>query len=199
MTPFTPGADYAIRSERLELARLRPEAVTSRYVDWLNDPDVVRYLELRGTAQDDRSVRAFVETCFQSDKDLLLAIKADGAHIGNIKLSIILAGHGLCSLSYFIGEPAFWRRGLAAEAIAAVTRYAIRNLSVLKIYATTYANNIGSIKALTKIGYQQEGRFRRHMLFEGALIDVSQYGFCADDLDTENGVYLSAEAAARAR
>lgn len=197
MTPFRPGADYRVASARLELRRLRPEAVTQRYVDWLNDPDVIRYLEIRGMRHDLETVTSFVEVCFESEGDLLFGVYADGEHIGNVKLSIELAAHGLCTISYLLGQPGYAGRGMAGEAVAAATRYAIDDLGALKVHATAYANNQASIRLLRRIGYRHEGQFRRHMLFEGALIDVVQYGFCADDLSGPAGADLIAAAEGR--
>ena len=36
-----------LRTERIELRNLEPAEVTSRYVDWLNDAAVNRFLEVR--------------------------------------------------------------------------------------------------------------------------------------------------------
>ena len=43
-----------ISSKRLDYRLLSEDDVTQNYVDWLNDPEVNRYLETRHTHQSDR-------------------------------------------------------------------------------------------------------------------------------------------------
>lgn len=153
-----------LRTDRLLLSPLAPDDVGDAYVGWLRDPSVNRFLESRHVAHDMASTRAFVSTVNSSDDAILLAIRLAGTrqHIGNIKLGFIDRLHRRADIGLLIGEASSWGRGFASEAIAAVLRLAHTDLDLAKVTASTYAANIGSIRAFLKAGFVEEGRQLRH-------------------------------------
>ena len=54
-------------------------------------------------------------------------------------------------IGYWLGEP-FWGRGVATEALAAVTEYAITAHGLTRIYALPFAWNAASCRVLEKAG-----------------------------------------------
>ena len=80
-----------LASVEIHLRELGPDDVTERYLAWLNDPEVKRYLETRHRRQDLVAIRAFVARVNASEDEHLFGIclTADGRHIGNIKLGPI--------------------------------------------------------------------------------------------------------------
>ena len=165
---------------------LRPvtlEDVTPRYVGWLNDPEVKRFLETRHRPQTLEAVRDFVAAQLASEDRRLCAIclSADERHIGNIKVGPIKPNHALADVSLFIGERDCWGKGYASEAIALISRFAFETMPVVKLSASFYAANQASIGAFLKAGFRQEGVRRKHYLLEGALSDIVELGLCAED------------------
>ncbi len=173
-----------LRGERLLLRPVTLTDVTERYVDWLNDERVNRFLETRHSRQTLDGVRAYVDRITRRDDEWLFAIclEADGTHIGNIKLGPVKPHHGVADISLFIGEPACWGRGYATEAIRLLSGHALRDLGLHKISAGMYASNDASLRAFLKAGYREEGRRRKHYLLDGRPEDVIELGLCAEDL-----------------
>lgn len=167
-----------ILTQRLKLRRLRPADVTDAYVGWLNHPEVTRFLETRHSEQNEVTVRAFVAEKAASDNEFLLGmfLVEDGRHIGNIKVGPIHRYHNLADVSLLIGERDCWDKGYAAEAIAAVSRYAFEVLGVAKLSASMYADNEGSRRAFLKAGYVEEGRRRQHYGLDGRRSDLVELG-----------------------
>jgi len=79
-------------------------------------------------------------------------------------------------IGYWLGEP-FWGRGIATEALAAVTEYAITAHGLTRIYALPFAWNAASCRVLEKAGYRLEARLRRSAIKNGVITDQLQYAF----------------------
>ena len=162
------------RTERVELFLLGPELVTERYVAWLCDPEVNRYLESRFLKHDMASTVAFVSKMREDPDVLMLGIRslALGAHVGNIKLGPLDRNHGIGDIGLMIGERSAWGRGLATDAIATLVRIASQQLRLRKLTAGCYASNVGSELAFRKAGFHVEARRKKHFLLEGHAEDL---------------------------
>lgn len=171
--------------ERVLLRPLGAEDVTERYVGWLNDPEVNRFLETRHARQTLESVAAFVAQISTSADNWLFAICRldDGAHVGNIKLGPKKAHHSLADISLFIGERDAQGRGFGREAIALAARFAFDSLGLRKLSAGCYAENRSSLGAFNRVGFRQEGLRRKHYLLDGRPSDIIELGLCADEWD----------------
>ncbi len=78
-------------------------------------------------------------------------------------------------IGYWLGEP-FWGRGIATEVVDAMTDYAFANFPIVRIYANVFDGNPASARVLEKVGYQYEGRMRKSVYKDGALLDQLMYG-----------------------
>jgi ribosomal-protein-alanine N-acetyltransferase len=81
-------------------------------------------------------------------------------------------------IGYWLGEP-FWGRGIATEALTAVTAYAIAKHGVTRVFAVPFASNAASCRVLEKAGYTLEARLRRSAIKHRAIVDQLQYAFIA--------------------
>jgi [ribosomal protein S5]-alanine N-acetyltransferase len=154
-----------VSGQRVSLRPVTIDDCTMRYVEWLRDPEVNRYLESRWIDQTLDSVRAFVEAAGKDGSSHLLAIidNATVMHIGNIKIGPVIARHQCADISYFIGERTFWGRGYATEAIRLASRFGFEQLDLHRLQAGLYAGNVGSARALEKAGYAREAVFERQL------------------------------------
>ncbi|MGH9142315.1 MAG: GNAT family N-acetyltransferase [Vicinamibacterales bacterium] len=83
-------------------------------------------------------------------------------------------------IGYWIAE-AFWGRGIATEALMALTDYAITTYALTRVYALPFAWNTASCRVLEKAGYRLEARLRRSAIKNGAITDQMQYAFIVPD------------------
>lgn len=183
MTRPDVAGETRIEGDRLYLRDVRPEDVTERYLAWMNDPDVTRYLETRFGTHTMESLRAFVDDRQRDPATLFLAIirRDTGEHIGNIKLGPINLHHEVADIGLIVGERSAWGQGFATEAIAALTRYAFETLRLRRLTAGAYAPNIGSVRAFEKAGYRREGLRRQHYACDGAYVDGILLGRLRDE------------------
>ena len=170
------------RGERVLLRLAALADCTPTYVGWLQDPEVSQFLETRWSQQTLSSVRSFVDAMLSSTDSYLFAIEFENVHVGNLKIGPIHRHHHFADLSYFIGKRELWGRGIATDAIRTATRVGFEVLKVHRMQAGLYASNVGSGRALEKVGYRLEGNFRAQLsLRPGVWEDHLWYGLLAED------------------
>jgi len=77
-------------------------------------------------------------------------------------------------IGYWLGEP-FWGRGLATDAVRAVTDYAFRTFDICRLEAGVFDWNPASARVLEKAGYTLEGRARQAVTKDGRRGDRLLY------------------------
>lgn len=160
--------------ENLFLRTLVGEDATPRYLSWLSDVDVIRYLEVRFSAPSNLiDILRFISSVNESDDTLMLGIflRAEGRHIGNIKLGPINRYHGTGDIGLLIGERSEWGKGHARAVIAMVTNYAFTTLGLTKLTAGCYGVNEGSRRAFLLAGFVEEGRQAAQYAADGVRHD----------------------------
>jgi RimJ/RimL family protein N-acetyltransferase len=176
---------HSISTARLTLRTLLLADCSERYVSWLNQPEINRYLETRfQPPQTLESVRDYVSAVAARSNEHMFGIFLDDGirHVGNIKVGPISSPHRVGDVSLVIGERDCWGQGIAAEAIQAVCRYAFAQLGVRKLSASMYAPNRGSTRAFEKAGWRHEGIRRDHYLLDDRPCALVVLGLTPSDL-----------------
>jgi len=164
--PLERGAIY--------LRDLTAADATQRYLAWLSDPEVSRYLEVRfAPTHTQERLASFIDDCNTNANVLLLGIilKQDDRHIGNIKLGPIDWNHLTGEIGLLIGDRSQWGKGYARLAISLVSDYAFENLKLCKLTAGCYAGNEGSARAFAGAGFLFEGRRLLQWVVDGRRQD----------------------------
>lgn len=160
--------------ENLFLRTLDEKDSTPRYLSWLSDVEVSRYLEVRFSAPSNLTdLSSFISSVNESDDTLMLGmfLRAEGRHIGNIKLGPINRYHRTGDIGLLIGERSEWGKGHARAAIAMVTNYAFATLGLTKLTAGCYCANEGSRRAFLHVGFVEEGRQAAQYVADGVRQD----------------------------
>jgi [ribosomal protein S5]-alanine N-acetyltransferase len=159
-----------LQGEHIQLKNLIYRDVTQKYVNWMNDLDVTKYTESRFIKHTIESVTDYVKAISGSSEDYFYGIYEGKEHIGNIKLHTNMH-HRLGDLGIIVGDKSKWGCGYATEAINIVTKHGFNTLELHKISAGVYSNNLGSIKAFQKAGYEMEGLHKATYLSDGNYVD----------------------------
>ena len=77
-------------------------------------------------------------------------------------------------VGYWVAE-AFWGRGFAGEAVAAVVAHAFAAYEVERVQARVVAGNRASVRVLEKLGFQGEGTLRRALFRRGRFEDLLMF------------------------
>src|SRR6476660_3787880 len=166
------------------LRLIEPSDCGDRYLAWLLDPELNRFLETRWTDQTPETIRQFVTEMRSSPDNYLFAIvhTESGKHIGNIKVGAINQVHKHCDVGYFIGDREMWGKGIATEAIRLATQFAFDRLGMHRAQAVVDVDNPASAKALERVGYKKEGTLREKLFMDARWNDQMLYGILRVDL-----------------
>lgn len=130
-----------------------------------------------------RDARRFLRHITTVSPETTFAIAVAGRAIGAISYVLRTDVERVSAeIGYWLGE-AYWGRGIATEAIGAITRYAIDAHGLTRLYALPFARNAASCRALEKAGYVLEARLRRSAIKDGTVVDQLQYAFIAPEDD----------------
>ena len=105
----------------------------------------------------------------------MFAIDVDGFAVGAIGLKPGDDVHRLgAEIGYWLGEE-FWNRGIATEAVNAVTEYGFETLEMVRIHAEVFAWNTASMRVLEKAGFVKEGVLAKSAIKDKKIIDQVVY------------------------
>lgn len=160
----------------IKLKHLTGNDASDAYVNWLNDPDVNKFLEVRFSKRDYNSVKNFILSCNKSENNALFGIfKVSGigeVHVGNIKLGSINFFHKYADIGLMIGDKNCWGKGYGTKAIKLVCRIARDQLGLRKIWAGFYGENKGSFNAFLKVGFVVAGELKDHVVCDKGIDSV---------------------------
>jgi len=82
-------------------------------------------------------------------------------------------------VGYWLGE-AYWGRGIATDALIAVTKHAVERYGLTRVFALPFAWNVASCRVLEKAGYTLEARLRKSAIKDGEVTDQFLYGYVVE-------------------
>jgi [ribosomal protein S5]-alanine N-acetyltransferase len=157
----------------VRLYPMLPSDVGEKYLAWMRDPDVTRFLEAGLHRPTRESLLRFVKDCLDDDTNLLLKICVVGGelsrdatsagvvgpptHIGNLRIHQISQHHGTGEIGLLLGEASYRGKGLGVAALREAEVVCAKTLGIRKLTAGCYASNHASYRAFRAAGYRQIG------------------------------------------
>lgn len=165
----------------IRLRQLEPNDVTDRYVAWLSDPDVTRFLEIRYSQPfDTDTVRAFVESCIESRRHHW-GIFVRGEHVGNVSCSHYDRRNQWVDISCIIGEREFRGSVVAKLSVASALDHLFTVAGMHRIQTGTWSVHIQSICFVADLGFRKEATLREAIRFEGRYVDLLKFALLKDE------------------
>jgi RimJ/RimL family protein N-acetyltransferase len=122
-----------------------------------------------------RDARNWLDAVIDHKPETNFAIDVGGEAAGGIGFTPQFdVGRRSAEIGYWLGEQ-FWGRGIATEALIAVTEYAFANFDLCRLYAHVFDWNGASARVLEKAGYVFEGRLEKSVTKEDQTIDQLMY------------------------
>jgi 8-oxo-dGTP diphosphatase len=108
----------------------------------------------------------------EAGKSTVFAVteRANGAFIGSMGV-LHDPAPGTGEIAYWLGQP-YWGRGYAAEAGAAVLRFAFEELRLERLVAHYLAENETSGRLLARLGFERTGTLQRMAAARGRVFDL---------------------------
>ena len=147
----------------------------TKFVDWLNDPDVRRTLSMSMPIS-----QAIEEQWFENmlkrppeEQSLGIEIKdGDGwCLIGNCAIFDINWRTRSAEVGLFIGDKSCWNKGCGTEVMRLLLRHGFGTLNLNRIFLRVDAENLDGIRAYEKARFVHEARLRESDFREGMYCD----------------------------
>jgi RimJ/RimL family protein N-acetyltransferase len=130
--------------------------------------------------------REFLAHASSRSPETYFCIAVEGQAAGSIGYTLLDDVHRYCAeIGYWIAE-AHWNRGIATQALKAVTRQAMQTHGLKRIFAAPFAWNQASARVLEKAGFVFEGRMRASAYKDGELVDQLMYAVTAPELPDQS-------------
>jgi [ribosomal protein S5]-alanine N-acetyltransferase len=115
--------------------------------------------------------RTFLGWIAKQPSPTVWAIEVNGEAVGGIGIELHTDVERVSAeIGYWLGE-AMWGRGIATEALKAVTAEAFKRFDITRLYALPFADHAASVRVLEKAGYVREGHLRRSAIKDGKVRD----------------------------
>lgn len=172
-----------LEDKKVILRPLLKEDINERYLSWLNDKKVTKYMETGVFPITLAELHSFYDKVAKSRTDVMFAIvaKHNKLHIGNIKLGCINWVHRFADLGIMIGDKRYWSKGFGQEACRLLLEYAFNRLNLNKVFLGVYATHNFALRAYKKIGFKVEGRMRKMFNIDNRYVDKIIMGVLRED------------------
>lgn len=123
---------------------------------------------------------AWVRAAAAARPETHFAIAVEDEAAGGVGLEL---GSDICrrtaEIGFWLGE-AYWGRGIATQAVRALTGLAFSRFDLVRVQAGVLEWNPASMRALEKAGYVREARLRRAAVKDGHVLDLILYSILRD-------------------
>jgi len=179
-----------IKTRRLVLKEIRVSDITSEYVDWLNNPEINRYLEIRFTPQTLETVEQYIRAKLLdtvNTKHFGVFDNSGKRLIGSVTLPHIDWNHLSADISFVIGHAGTQGKGYGTEALHGICYYMFMKCGLKKIWGGYYDGHKASEKIFIKNGFTIEGRVKGKLInYLNQRVDWVIAGLLSDEFKAES-------------
>ena len=147
--------NLCISNTAVILKTFRVNNISKKYIDNLNDFKINRYLEVRKTKQNKKTVTKYILNHINSTNKHMFQIrdKKRNKFIGTVTLDIKKKNY--CYLGYMISDYKYWGTKYSIIPFELIIKYIFQNLMIKNIICTTLVNNIGVVIFLKKFDFKK--------------------------------------------
>jgi UDP-4-amino-4,6-dideoxy-N-acetyl-beta-L-altrosamine N-acetyltransferase len=163
----------------VELRPLEPQD-QDRLLAWRNSPEVAAYMytDHQITAEEHARWFAGIEG---DPRRAYWIVEMDGQPVGLANVYDIDRRNGRCAWAYYLADPAVRGRGVGGYVEYAMIERAFGEFGLQKLWCEVLSSNAGVLRMHQRFGFQEEARFRRHVIKDGAPQDVVGLGLLAEE------------------
>ena len=174
-----------IKTKRLVLRDIEIRDITSEYISWLNDPKVVKYLEIRFVPQTKEKIKEYVQSALDDTRNKMhfgIYDKGGARLVGTVSMPHIDWNHYSSDISFVIGHPEASGKGYATEAVHGVIYYVFQECKIVKLWGGYYQGHLKSANVFKNNGFQTEGRIKEKLInYKNQRVDHIIQGLLAED------------------
>ena len=164
-----------LNGSKIYLKSFEDSDISSDYISWLNDPDVVRFSNQRFNRHTIETSKLYLES-FKNTTNLFLSIrrKNDNCAIGTMT-AYVANHHKTANIGILIGTKSLWGEGFGQDAWDTLITWLIEKNQIRKVIGGTLSNNKAMIRIMKRSGMSFEAILPRQELFDCEEIDLYLY------------------------
>lgn len=173
------------QGELVELGPIQREYLP-KYVEWLNDWEVIRYLAPGVPMPMNLEDETEWFQRHRGDKtSTIFAILAlpEKQLIGNCGLHELDWKNRMAVFGIFVGDKNYWGKGYGTDATRTLLRFAFQELGLNRVELEVYDFNPRAIRAYEKAGFRRDGVRRQRLYREGAFHDSYMMSILREEWD----------------
>ncbi len=160
-----------IITKMLRIVPFKATHITTDYLSWLNDKELMQFSEQRHCVHTVTTCEAHVSS-FDDTQNMFLALESlDGKLIGTITVYHDLQ-NGIVDMGIMVGDESVRGKGYGYEAWKAVADWVLQNLKPRKLTAGCMALNTPMLKIMKSVGMQRDGVRKNHYIQNGKFVDI---------------------------
>ncbi|MCL2884691.1 MAG: GNAT family N-acetyltransferase [Oscillospiraceae bacterium] len=182
---MTHRGTVELHTPRLRLRRYDMADVEAMFRNFASDERVTRFLSWPPykNAEDVKPFLAARVAEYVRDDVYAWAMEFEGEMTGSISVVSLDETNQVCEIGYCLGY-AYWNKGLATEALRAVTAFLFDEVNTHRVMAKHDAENPASGAVMKKCGMAHEGTLRgQHRRRDGTYADSLVYGILKEEFD----------------
>ncbi len=164
-----------IYGERIRLRGVEKSDLP-RFVEWLNDPEVIAGLSmvLPLSQVDEEAWFDHVMKTPQEQHPLVIEVHLEDTWqpVGNCNFFNFDQRSRNAEIGIFIGRKDLWNLGYGTEVMCLLLKHGFNTLNLHRIALRAFATNKRAIRAYEKTGFVHEGRLRDAEYRNGSYVDV---------------------------
>ncbi|MBA2287337.1 MAG: GNAT family N-acetyltransferase [Ktedonobacteraceae bacterium] len=173
----------SLTTKRLRLRSIRPDDAEALFAI-LSDRQAMEFYghEPHQTLADTQELIRRIQAHYAARQALRWGITLQGEDrlIGSCGFHHFDEGFHRAETGYEL-NPAFWRKGIMTEAVAAILTYGFTELGFHRVEAIIDIVNEGSKNLLLKLGFTYEGNLRQRYVFGDRFEDEHYFGLLKDE------------------
>lgn len=160
-----------LKSRRLFLRAVERDDLL-RYVEWINDPEIIQHLLIYlPMSLDDETDWYERQRQDPTTQNFAIVLNDGERHIGSIGLMQINRKDQNAELGIMIGDKTAWGQGYGQEAIEQLLIFAFNQMNLHRIYLRVDADHASAIRCYERCGFIKEGRLREAIFYNGHFED----------------------------
>jgi len=161
---------------KIVLQPFQESDITSEYISWLNNPEVVKYSNQRFTTHTKESSQLYLNS-FKESSSLFVSVRSEQGSLAiGTMTAYVSEEHGVVDLGIMIGAQAEWGTGYGQDAWNTMINWLMKSCEVRKVTAGTLRCNLGMIKLIERSGMILECTRPGHELLNKLPMDLVYYG-----------------------
>jgi [ribosomal protein S5]-alanine N-acetyltransferase len=160
-----------LKTDRFILRTLTPKDATERYANWLTDPEVNRFLQVRHAPPSRPELVSYIESHDGFNNYCFGVFTKSGLHIGNFRIAL-RREHANANMSVMIGDKDYWGSKTVLECRSALLDFLFNEQDVYKVQGGCTANNAAALYNYRRQGWKLDGIQAEQFIVDNKRVDL---------------------------